>query len=507
MRFSINNTTSNLIFGCFLTLHILLWSILPELARYTASNDLIEAANWAQHLTFGYDKNPWVVGWITRLGLEFTGGENFLGYYFIQQVCIGLGFWSLWQLGRKLFNPTIALITVLLWEGCLYFSTTVQTNNDNFILIGFLTFTIYVFFLACETQKLKYWLLTGLGMGLAVMTKYSAVILLPWMYVYFYFFSWRAQVNALSVYRIFSGIVVFLILCIPNFIWLMQHDFISIRYLFVRQSISELNFWVQHFYYPLNFIYKITLGILPSFLLLIVFLPFKKHKEITRKRLFLILLGLGPLFAIIMLAMVFGWQLYWEWGVPFVPLLSLVFLAYFQPTITKKKFISFITCTIFLMLTFAGGYYFLETNLQAGKGSADYPAKEIATTITKIWWQKFHCPLRYVAGNRYIAGFVAFYSKDKPRVFVDWNPLYSSDINSKDVRKYGAVFVNDGTFGTLVLPLNKQNNDPKHFPDAVLKAYPTLQILPVKVFPYYRNEKTQEKVEVLIAVLPPHGSS
>jgi len=495
------------VFWSIVALHVLVWSILPELVRYAPSYDLIEAANWSQYLDWGYDKNPWVIGWITRLGIELSCGKNFLGYYFIQQLFIGLSFWSIWQLGKQLFRPLHALIAVLILEGCLYFSTAVQTNNDNFALVGFLTLATYTFFTACKTPQAKYGLITGVALGCAVMTKYSAALLMPWMLIYL--LTTKDARNNFSPLGLYGGIILFLLICLPNVIWLTQHDFVTIRYLFTRQDIQITNFWAQHFYYPLDFCFKILLGILPCLLLLLTTAPFKiKHALVAaahNERKFLLLLGLGPLATIVFFAMIFKWQLYWEWGVPFIPFLGLIIVSYYQPSLTKHKSQIFVGSVLLIMLLMATGYYLADTRWQAGRGSADYPARAVANHVTAIWQQQFHTPLRYVAGSRYVAGMVAFYSKDKPHVFAEWNILYSSQIDKEKLKKYGAVFVNDGYFGTKVLPWAKDDTNTTHFPTWVLKAYPTLKILPIQIFPYHRNQNTHEVVKLLIGILPPGG--
>ena len=539
---ALKETLATKIFWSFVIVHVLLWSILPELARYTPSYDIIEAVNWAQQLDWGYDKNPWVIGWLTRLGIDIALGKSFLGYYFLQQLLVALGFWSIWQLGKQLFRPAYALIAVLILEGCTFFSTAVQTNNDNFALIGFLAFTMYAFFMALKNKGNIYSLLAGGSLGLAVMSKYSAIIILPWIWLCFFLEKWNTQTdknkktqslkdnmlmfkelcftyfkrhqNKNSNWSWYGGVFLFLLLCLPNLVWLIDHDFVTIRYLLVRQNITNTAVWMKHLYYSLDFIWRIFLGILPGFLLLLLFVNFKgktssslqrtqmTHQS-TATRQFLFCTGLAPLATIVLLSLLFGWQLYWEWGVPFIPLLGLVLFTYWQPVLTKKKLQIFIIGIFTLMVLFSSGYYLIETRFKAGVGSADYPATEIANTVTQIWREKFHTPLRYVAGSRYVAGFVAFYAKDNPKIFIEWNPLYSPKIDLQDMKKHGAIFVNDGYFGTKVLPRAEDFAIADHFPAEVLKAYPTLEILPIKIFPYHRNQKTHETVKLLIGILPP----
>jgi 4-amino-4-deoxy-L-arabinose transferase-like glycosyltransferase len=502
------------IFWSIMAFQVVLWTILPVLVRYTIPNDLIEAINWAQQLSWGYDKNPWVIGWLTRLGLEISYAHSCIGYYFLQQVFIVFAFWSVWKLANKILHPWPALVAaVLLLAGCLYYSAYAQNNNDNFALIAFLNFTIYNFFMATESGKIKYVLLAGVSFALAIMTKYSALLLVPSMLLYV-----AAVPNARNKFApigLCVGILLCFLICLPNIIWLIQHDFISIRYLLSRVNIPAADFWARHLHYPKELVIRTFSNVVPCFLLLWSLLLPNRGKNIyvatlktTKQKkkqyhYFVFLFALLPFLTILLLALILGWQLYWEWGVPFVPLWGLALIYYLKPSLTPFKIRCFLITVIILMSLVGGVYYLVNTRWQAGAGSADYPAEQIADQVTQIWHKKFHTPLRYIAGSRYTAGLIAFYAPDKPKVFVEWRSLYSANFDSAKLKKYGAVFVHTGDYGTVVVPLAADYNNINSFPAEILRAYPKLQVLPLQSFDYYRNEKTHAKTQILIGLLPP----
>lgn len=498
------------IFWLLMILHLTLWTLLPAIARYAPSNDVIEAINWAQQLTWGYDKNPWVVGWITRLGITISCGNNLAGYYFLQQLLIVFGFWSIWKLANQLVQPVQALFATLIMEGCLYYSIIVQTNNDNFILIALLNFAIYAFFMACEHQKARYWMLTGVSLALALMTKYSSAVLIVPMLIY-WLITPKVRQNT-SPLGLSGGILLGMLICLPNLIWLNQHDFIALKYLQLRADIQSNNFYTQHFYYSIKFLIQTFYNIAPCLLLLgLIILPdqgkttdtTRDNEKSIRHGHFLLLIGFVPFLIVLLLAIIFGQKIYWEWGVPFISFWGLIFIYYCNPKITTSKLRNFLIGVISIALLTAGSYFFIETRFSAGSGSADYPADQIADTITKIWHAKFNTKLRYVAGSRYTAGVIAFYSPDKPKVFIEWNPLYSVNFDHKELKKSGAVFVHEGYYGTTVLPFAKDYSNPTSFPKEILNAYPNLIVLPIQSFNYHRNQKTKHQVNLLIGLLPP----
>lgn len=496
--------TITVLFYVFLLVHLLFWTLAPLFTRVAVSNDVIEAIVWAQHLSFGYDKNPWVIGWITHLGISFGG---VVGYYFMQQLCIVVGIWAVFQLGKQFYSIKTAFIAALSLSVCLAFSVYVQINNDNFALFGFLMLGIYCFYTAITSQQLKFWLLTGLFLGLALMTKYSAALFFIVMLCFLLQNATaRASFKKPGVYLM--GIVI-LLLALPNIVWLWQHNFTSISYALARrnQNYAQLSFFAQHWLNPISFVRNISGIFLPSLLIILCALPFRlRTTQLSNcAQSFLFWFGLMPILSLFFIGFILGWTVYQEWAVPMLGLIPLLIFNFFVPATTnfaiKRVYLSLF---VLLSLTFMTTYI-INNITQSGKGSADYPAQAVADYVTKIWHNKYHAKLKYIAGSRYPAGYVAYYSKDRPKVFVDWDTVRSPGIKLKDVKKYGAIFIQDGNYGsTDYITAPPGYNTPTQFPDSILKRYPQLLILPIKKFPYHHNSKqVREYANILVGILPP----
>jgi hypothetical protein len=477
----------------FISLHVLVWTVAPLFIRYTVTADAIESFVWGQSLDWGYDKNPYLAGWIPHFALWLNFHNNAVGYYLIQQLLIGLGFWSIWKLGNLLLSPYRALIAVLIYEGCLYFSAYAQTNNDNFPLVGLWGIAALTFYLACQKQLLKYWLITGFSLGLAMMVKYSTSVFMAGLFLYLLINKDARR----SFYQpgLYISALVFLIPVVPNLIWLFHHDFIAFHYVSSRTALGENgHFYTTHLSYIGEFIQKTTvnfLGCVALFLLSVPQLVPKSARERTTTQ-YLWCISIFPLSLVLGLATLLRWQLYWEWGVPFIIFWGLTLVHYCKPKTDFKVIMRFLIGVLLVMLISLFGNILISCYLQAGKGSADYPAQQIANHVTQTWHQHYHRPLLFVAGSRYTAGYVAFYAQQKPKVFAEWDELLSPGVSEAIIRKNGAVFVQDSS--TAV---------PPQFPSAIMQKYPQLIILPIRKFSYHRNEKTGETVQLLIAILPP----
>jgi 4-amino-4-deoxy-L-arabinose transferase-like glycosyltransferase len=493
------------IFYGFLALHILIWTLLPTFVRFSVSHDVIEAFVWGQSLDWGYDKNPWFAGWVARMGMLLGANQSAIGYYFMQQIFIGLGFWSAWQLAKTFFNELYALVAVLILEGCFYFSAYVETNNDNFILIGLWTFAIYQFYLACHDQRLRYWFFTAIALALALMTKYSTAILLLTMFCYLV----SNPAARCSFYKpgFYLALLTGIVMCLPNLLWLAEHQWISVAYLLNRKAMDLApGFYTQHWAYPLGYVKRIAIDFLLSVILFITVMQYHPFIRVnfnlnTTDRVFLWCLGLGPFLMVFVVGILFGWQLYWEWGVPYTTLFGLLLVDVIRPTVTRVSLTRFIACVSMIMLLTSTAYIVFNTRIHPG-GSGDYPAEKLAADITQLWHERYHTPLKYVAGSRYTAGYIGFYSKDKPKVFAEWNPIYSPGVTEDEINKYGAIFLQDGYYGISVLNLPQGYRGNNQFPTSILKKYPRLILLPVEHYAWMRNNN-DEPIKILIGILPP----
>ncbi len=464
--------------------------------RYALPHDTIEGFVWGQHLEWGYDKNPWMNAWLTRLGWEI-GGQSGIGIYAMSSLFVGLSFWAVWELAKKIVHPAQALFSVLLLEGCIDYTLVPQGFNDNVIELGLWPLMFLFFYNAIENQKIKDWIAVGFFAGLAMMAKYYTAVPLALMFGFLVFNSKSRP--SFSHKGLYIGLISFCLVILPHILWLFQHNFLTLRYAFGRADDTTPN------------CVDFALSQLLDFLLPIIMVMCITRSEISVRKSFntqfLVWIALGPFLLTVVLAEIFQWHLYSEWGVPLVSLWGLVLVYFFNPELTLKKLKIILIIIYSIMFLWAMGYIAGLSFDAKRKHSDNYPAQQIADYVTNAWQNRYHTPLKYVAGSRYVGGYVAYYSKDHPSVFVEWNPEFSQWIDPKKIQKYGAVFVQDNYYGTLVFGQHPDTNNGLKFPQAVLDAYPHLKVLPVKYFPWHRADKAVPPIPVLVGFLPPQKNS
>lgn len=480
----------------FICLHVAIWTLAPSFIRFALPLDSMEGTTWGHQFEWGYDKNPFLSAWLTGLAIKLSHHSEWI-IYFVSQLSVAICFWALWQLGKKILPPVFAFLSVLLLEGVQYYNFHAIDLSDNTLELGFWSLTILFFYQATRVKTAYYWILTGLFAGLSMMTKYySIMLLLPMLGYLILDKNSRQNFNKPPMYM---GLCVFLIIIAPHTIWLFSHDFITVNYAFDR--VSNPPSWQAHFYFPGKFTLQIIQTFMPAcilFSMLIFAKPFSSindHEENIvsirpSDQLFLLLIGLGPFALTLLLSALTGIKLRSGWGQPLLSLWGLLLFAYLRPTISLKQFNRFIIILLTIMIASVIGYGIALVRAD-GPSSANYPSKAIAKKLTEDWHEKFNAPIPYVAGTRWLAGNVSFYSKDNPAVFIDWNKNISPWIDEKQLNKKGGIFVWD---------LTEKVNIP--FAE-IKKQYPRITQPKLMEFAWLRNKRNLRPITIAVAYLPP----
>jgi hypothetical protein len=498
--FSNNNKELTWHFWLIALLQLCLWSLLPVFIRHAIGNDLIEALTWGRQFEWGYDKNPFLPGLLAHLGGLI--GLNGLGIYFIQQVFILLGLWSVRALTLELSaHPGYAFTAAISLLLCISYNLDVQIYNDNYILQGLLPLSALCFYLGVKNNDLKQWLFSAIILGLATLAKYSAIIFIPLYALYLLYSKQGKYYLSLKPYL---ALLVYSLVLLPNLIWLYHQDFNALSYAFLARGLLHQLAYLQYFNNNLDFLLSILTGILPSLLALAIAIEYKKNPIETtfipaqqQKRfnacLYSGLIGLGPLSLLFILASLLGLSLHREWGSTFISFFGTFLLVLLQPPISQRSLKRFTVFTVTAMLSFALGYVIVSEKNDVGA----YPGPEIAKVATQVWHTHFASQLIYVAGDRYTVGYIGYYSADKPQVWMEWNPSNSPWIRQNRIRCKGALFAIES--GHTVQHFFKGT----HFPFFVHKQFPTLIELPLQSFKWYRNNTQQAPIVIRFALLPP----
>ncbi|HVE45010.1 MAG TPA: glycosyltransferase family 39 protein [Gammaproteobacteria bacterium] len=512
-------------FYLFIYVHLLLWTLVPAIVRDNLPMDAIEGSIWGHQLEWGYDKNPYLNGWLTALATWLDGYSDWILYFF-SQICVVICLWATFQIAKKILPPLSALLSVCILESVQYYHFHALDFNDNTLELALWSLLIYFFYLALTQPRRWYWIATGLFAGLSMMAKYyTAVLLLPLLILLITDKTHRKQLSTLSPYL---GLTIFFIIICPHMIWLFSHDFITINYAVNRVGTNEPQL-SNHLRYPLRFLWEQCEVFLPAVgCWLLLYLINKPSPQTNTKRpaardipsrdregashdqqaslllnsdtllstqlgfyhkKFLCYAAFGPLLTTLLLSFCFGFTLRAGWGMPLLSLWGVALFAFAPPKLSPVKAITCLGSLFALMTIFLSSYSLSFINSDT-PSSANFPGKIIARTITEYWHNQYHTPLSYVAGSRWIGGNIEFYSTDHPAVFINWNHAQSPWIQEDKLRQKGGVFV-------------WHINSNEHLPADIQARFPTLTTFRVLTFHYLRDTHHLAPITVGVAILPP----
>ncbi|MFM8330611.1 MAG: glycosyltransferase family 39 protein [Candidatus Methylumidiphilus sp.] len=199
-------------------LHVLLayWTeLIPEEAYYWT---------YSQHPALSYFDHPPMVAWIIWLGTALFGDNEFG----VRSIAIALwpgSAWLLWQTGRLWFNAKTADVAVLLFCLTPIFTAVGFIVTPDAPLLFFWLLTLYACSRALHSGQGVYWLLAGFGLGCAMLSKYTAVMLAASLLLFLLLSDrhrhWLRRVEP------WLGLLLALAVFSPVVIWNVQHHWAS----------------------------------------------------------------------------------------------------------------------------------------------------------------------------------------------------------------------------------------------------------------------------------------
>ena len=206
------------------------------------------------HLDWGYVAYPPLTPFIGRLGLELFG-VSLIGIKSLAALaqCMAMVFTGLMakELGGGRQAQVIATIAAGIGLMSLIMGTLFQ-----YITFDYLWWVLFFYCLLrlLKTENPRWWLGIGLFIGLGMMTKYTMAFLVISLVI-------TALITPLRRYLrspwLWAGALLTVLIFLPNLIWQIQHDFISLEFLsFISQRDRALGrtegFFTQQLYVNLN---------------------------------------------------------------------------------------------------------------------------------------------------------------------------------------------------------------------------------------------------------------
>jgi len=219
-----------LLAGLLLYRFWVLWALQPPM-------DLEETyyLYWSSQPALGYYSKPPMVAWLLALFTELFGVTPLV----VKSVSLtlhSLAALLIYDTGRRLWSPAAGLAGALTFYSLPVIGTLSLFTSTDAALHFYWALTLWAFVRARDTDRLGWWLLTGLAAGLGLLSKYTMGVMAIGLLGYL--LSTPAQRPLLRSLGLWLGILVAALVWAPNLWWNAQHDFISFRH---TAEISQLD--------------------------------------------------------------------------------------------------------------------------------------------------------------------------------------------------------------------------------------------------------------------------
>lgn len=429
-----------------------LWALLSAAINTGQFADNIEEFVWAQSFESGYWKHPPLPSWMLRTAIQVFGFWSGWTYVLAAICFIGATFFT-WRVALRLGGERVAAIAVLLQGLHLGFSWRAQEYNHNTVLVLFSGMTVLAVMRALETQRRREWLAAGLCAGLAVLSKYQALVLIAGIALAL------VTMGALKDKRTRAGCLlaalVALLVLTPHIAHLLKGHTDSIRYalhnfqavdpLAALRRVIAYSFNQLRFHAPMLLaiglvvlggrgVFRNTAGSPLDEACAAALAP-------EQVRAWMIGLVAWPIGFMVAIALVGGMKLHAQWGLPAFQFLVIAIALRLARGLPSLKLRALARAVLMVHLFNAVIFSWLALGREPTGSRVDraYPARQLTEAVLKDWQHLTACPLKFIVGPSFEAGIVSVYSGSYPQVLEQGDFSKSPWIDPERLRQAGSV--------------------------------------------------------------------
>jgi 4-amino-4-deoxy-L-arabinose transferase-like glycosyltransferase len=189
---------------------------------------------WSKEGVLSFLDHPPMIAWFIRFGTAIFGDTN-LGVRFAGILAMLATQLLLADIVRRVTHDFRAVVLALLLpEAALYYGLLMAKVAPDTALIPFAMAMLWSLVRLNESGDGRWWLAAGLFAGLALLSKFTAIMLLPAVVAFMLVPDWRRR-WLLSPYPWLAALIAIAVFS-PVLIWNYQHDWASFRFQAVRAT-------------------------------------------------------------------------------------------------------------------------------------------------------------------------------------------------------------------------------------------------------------------------------
>jgi 4-amino-4-deoxy-L-arabinose transferase-like glycosyltransferase len=187
---------------------------------------------WSKENVLSFLDHPPMIAWFIRFGTAIFGDTN-LGVRFAGVLAMLVTQLLLADIVRRVTNDARAIgLALLMPEAALYYGLLMAKVSPDVAMIPFAVAMLWALVRLGESGDARWWLAAGLFAGLALLSKFTFVMLLPAIAAFMLVPAWRWRWLR-SPWPCLAALIA-IVIFLPVLIWNAEHDWASFRFQFVR---------------------------------------------------------------------------------------------------------------------------------------------------------------------------------------------------------------------------------------------------------------------------------
>jgi 4-amino-4-deoxy-L-arabinose transferase-like glycosyltransferase len=192
---------------------------------------------WSKESTLSFLDHPPMIAWFIRFGTAIFGDTDF-GVRFAGLLAMPISQLLLADIVRRVTHDIrAAVLAVLMMEAALYYGLLMAKVAPDVALIPFELALVWSLVRLTESGDPRWWLAAGLFGGLALLSKLTALMLVPAVVLFIVVPDWRSR--WLRSPYLWAAPLIAAAVFSPVLIWNWMHDWASFRFQFVRATAAH----------------------------------------------------------------------------------------------------------------------------------------------------------------------------------------------------------------------------------------------------------------------------
>src|SRR5229473_6730932 len=192
---------------------------------------------WSKESALSFLDHPPMIAWFIRFGTAIFGDTN-LGVRFAGVLAMLVTQLLLADIVRRVTHDFRAIVlAVLMPEAALYYGLLMAKVSPDVAMIPFAVAMLWALVRLHESGDARWWLAAGVFAGLALLSKFTVVMLVPAIAAFMLVPDWRRR-WLMSPYPWCAALIA-ATLFLPVLIWNYQHDWASFKFQLVRATATH----------------------------------------------------------------------------------------------------------------------------------------------------------------------------------------------------------------------------------------------------------------------------